>query len=541
MSEKLIGGRKMNQKTYEKTNTIEKNENYVDRVIQELAQKKNSLLDEHRKEAVQKQHSKGKLTARERIDLLLDKGTFIEFGMLVQHKGLEMMEGKDAPADGIITGIGEVDGRIVAVSAIDVTVFGGSMGRKGMEKVERLVKKAKDAGYPVILLMEGGGHRIQEGLDAREFAYETHLTCFADLSLMSGWVPLICAIMGPGFAGPANFASLCDFVPIVKDGTMGIAGPKLVKAALGEDLTKEELGGAVFQTQNTGMADLVVDSEEECIEQIKKYLSYLPSNSKQSPPRVPTPQPLNEVDPKMLSVIPESLSRGYDMSRILKYIFDTNSYYELKPQYARSIITAFARIDGRTVGIVANQPLFMGGIMDAAACTKASRFVSLCDCFNIPLITFIDVAGFMPGRQSEIAGLVRKSGKLQYEIAQVTVPKISVVVRKAYGFAYLVLANQSHYSIAWPTAEICAMSIEGAVDVAYSKELEGIENKEEKRMELIEKFRSQTGAIRGAEGFGLDDVVNPLDTRYLIAKTLERLPETMPLSVTPRKHGISPI
>ncbi|WP_284035468.1 carboxyl transferase domain-containing protein [Neobacillus sp. 114] len=531
----------MNSDVYRRVHVTEKKQGYMDDLLRELSEKKSSKLDEQREEAVQKQHSKGKLTARERINLLLDEGTFIEFGMLVQHKGMEMMEGKDAPADGVITGIGEIEGRTAAVCAMDVTVLGGSMGRKGMQKIERIIKMAKDSGYPVVLLMEGGGHRIQEGLDAQEFAIETHLTAFADLALMSGWVPLVCGIMGPGFAGPANFASLCDFVPIVKDGTMGIAGPKLVKAAIGEDLTKEELGGAIFQTQRTGMADLVVESEEECIKEIKRYLSYLPSNASQSSPRVPNQQPLNQVNPELLSVIPESLNRGYDMRKILNFIFDKDSIYELKPQYAKNIITAFARIDGRTVGIIANQPRYLGGIMDAAACTKAARFVSLCDAFHLPLITFIDVAGFLPGQQSELAGLVRKSGKLQYEIAQVTVPKISVVVRKAYGFAYLVLANQSNYQIAWPTAEICAMSIEGAVEVAYSRELEGVENKEEKRQELISKFRSQTGAIRGAEGFGVDDVVNPLDTRYLIAKTLERLPQHLPLQVPPRKHGISPI
>lgn len=531
----------MDLKVYQIQGTEQLKDKKINRLIDELQKKKSSLLDEQRTEEVMKQHSKGRLTARERINLLMDEGSFTEIGALVQHEGMEMMQGKDAPGDGVIVGIGEVEGRPVAVSVIDATVLGGSMGKMGMEKQARIIKIAKDAGYPLVLLMEGGGHRIQEGLDAREFARETKLTPFRDLALMSGWVPIVCGIMGAGFAGPANFSSLCDFVPIVREGTIGIAGPKLVKAALGEDLTKEELGGAEFQTKKTGMADIIVDSDEQCILEIKKYLSYLPSNATCSAPRKPCNQSLEEIDQSLLSILPDSNNKGYNMRKILDLIFDKDSVYELKPQYAKNIITAFARINGKTVGIIANQPSYLGGIMDAAACTKAARFVSLCDAFNIPLITFIDVAGFLPGRASELSGLVRKSGKLQYELAHITVPKISVVVRKAYGFAYLVLANQSDYSLAWPTAEICAMSIEGAVDVAYYKDYQKDENPEQKRTEIIEKFRSQIGAIRGGEGFGVDDVINPLETRKLIFKTLDRLPEKLPLEVTPRKHGISPI
>lgn len=508
---------------------------HIHRLIDELVARKNTLLDEQRPEAVKKQHSKGKLTARERISLLVDEGSFIELGMLVQQLGME------APADGVIVGLGEIEGRTVAIGASDFTVLGGSQGHKGMEKLERIIKIAKKSGYPVIFLMEGGGHRIQEGLDSREAAKFASLSMFVDLSLMSGWVPLICAIMGPGFAGPSNIASLCDFIPIVKEGTMGIAGPKLVKAALGEDLTNEELGGAQFQTKKTGLADLVVGNDEECLEEIKRFLSYLPQNASENPPKTASKEPLDKVDTELLSILPDSPNKGYDMRKILKLIMDQNSIYEIKPTYARNIITAFARIDGRPVGIVANQTLHLGGVLDAPACTKAARFVSLCDAFQLPLITFIDLPGFLPGSQSEKAGLIRISGKLQYELAQVTVPKITVIVRKAYGFAYMVMASSSDYSIAWPTAEICAMGIEGAVDVAFYREYEAAANPEEKRKELIDKFRSQTGAIRGAEGFGFDDVINPLDTRYLIAKTLNRLPEKMVKEVPPRKHGISPI
>jgi acetyl-CoA carboxylase carboxyltransferase component len=536
----------LNSNLYQqKEDQLKKEENHVSKLIEELSIRKGSLLDNNRPEAAQKQHSKGKLTARERINLLVDEGTFIEFGMLIKHKGLETMKGIDTPAEGLILGTGEVDGRIVAVSATDYTVLGGSSGHKGSEKTERLIKMAKQAGYPVVFLMDGGGHRIQEGLDAREFAKGAG-SSFLNLSLMSGWVPLVAGMMGPGFAGPSNVASLCDFIPIVEGtGSMGIAGPKLVKAALGEDLSQDELGGAKFHTQISGMADIAVKSDEECIKEIKKYLSYLPSNSNQSPPSVSCNQPLNEVDPAMLSILPESSNRAYDMRKIINYIFDADSIYEIKPQYGKNIITAFARINGKSVGIVANQPFHMGGILDAAACKKASRFISLCDAFNLPIISFIDVPGFLPGRNSEKSGLVRYAGKLLYEFSQVTVPKISIIVRKAYGLAYLAMAGgralQSNYSVAWPTAEICAMGIEGAVDVAYHRVYENADNPAEKRQELIDDFKSKTGAIRGGEGFGIDDVINPLDTRFLIAKTLERLPERLPQETTPRKHGISPI
>ncbi|WP_202617799.1 acyl-CoA carboxylase subunit beta [Bacillus dakarensis] len=535
----------MNSETFRDENKDKTQENRIRRLMDELLVKSDALLDEQRPDAVLKQHSKGKLTARERIELLFDQGTFIEIGKFVQNIGMETMQGIDTPADGIITGIGEVDGRTVAVSASDYTVMGGSMGKIGLEKQARIIKIAKEAGYPLIFLMEGGGHRIQEGLDSREFARGSSGSSFVDLSLMSGWVPLIGAIMGPGFAGPSNFASLCDFIPMVEGSTMGIAGPKLVKAALGEDLTKEELGGAAFHTKVSGMADLTVKNDEECIKEIKKYLSYLPSNAKATPLQIPCNQPLNNVDQSLLKLLPKSTNQAYDMRKILDLIFDHNSVYEIKPQFAKNIITAFARINGKAVGIVANQTRYMGGILDSAACTKASRFVSLCDAFHLPLISFIDVAGFLPGSASEKAGLVRKSAKLLYEFAQATVPKVSVTVGKGYGLAYFAMMGgrtlQSNYSIAWPTAEICAMGIEGAVDVAYYRDYEAADDPVQRRKQLIDKFRSQIGAIRGAEGFGVDDVINPLDTRLLIAKTLERLPEKLLKEVPPRKHGIIPI
>ena len=513
----------------------------VQQLTNQLIDKKSSLLDEARPFAVEMQHKKGKLTARERLNALLDKDSFIEYGMLVDHKNHADQLSGNTPADGIIVGLGEVNGRTVAVGASDYTVLGGSIGFTGMKKLERIVKLAKDSGFPVVLLLEGGGHRIQEGLDSREVAKFAQLTLFVELSLLSGWVPLISAIMGPGFAGPSNLSALCDFVPIVKNATMGIAGPKLVKAAIGEDLTGEQLGGAKFHTEKTGMADLIVENDLECILQIKRFLSYLPSNANELVAKRESSEPVASQDKEWIKTLPDAANKVYDMKKILKAIMDEHSIYELKPHYAKNIITAFATIDGSTVGVIANQTLHAGGVLDAAACTKAARFTSLCDAYNIPIISFIDLPGFLPGSQSEQAGLVRKSGKLQYELARVTVPRITIVVRKAYGFAFMVMAAGSDYLAAWPTAEICAMSIEGAVDVAFHSDYENADNPLQKRQEIIQHYKKQTGAMYAAEDFGIDDVIEPFHTRAIITKMLRHLPIRTSKQVPPRKHGIAPI
>ncbi|WP_156289689.1 acyl-CoA carboxylase subunit beta [Oceanobacillus salinisoli] len=517
----------------------------IGNLLDELETRRNSLLDEGRAEEIKKQHEKGKLTARERINLLVDEGSFTELGMLVTHSGMEEMENLHAPADGIIVGIGEIDGRPVAILANDFTVLGGSIGHKGGEKTARIVKIAKKNGYPLILLLEGGGHRIQEGLDSKHFAKGSGEE-FLDMVLMSGWVPTIGAIMGPGFAGPSNFASLCDFIPIVENqGTMGIAGPKLVKAALGEDTTNEKLGGAKFHTEVTGISDIAVKNDEECIEVIKTFLSYLPSNAAEDPPQKEMVEHL-ELDEELLSYIPENLNQPYDMHDILNHIMDRDSIFELKPNYAKNMITAFARIDGKPVGIVANQPNSMGGILDTPACKKAARFVSFCDAFHLPIISFIDVPGFLPGSSSEKTGIVRYGGKLLYEFAQTTVPKMSIIIRKAYGLAYLAMAGgralDADLTVAWPSADICAMGIEGAVDVAFQKQYENTEDPVKARQDLIDKYRSQTGAIRGGEGFGIDDVIHPLETRRLIIQTLKHsVGKDISIFPSKRKHGISPI
>lgn len=514
----------------------------------EVQECKYRLTDEGRPEAVQKQHSFGKLTARERVALLCDPGSFIEYGMLATPPPAEteVMRGVEAPADGVITGIGKIAGRPVAVSSSDYTVLGGSMGTVGGEKWYRVFSLALERGFPVVVLGDGGGHRIQEGLDARHFASGGVRDFFRLLSRMSGWAPMASAIMGPGFAGPANFAALCDFVPMVRGtSTMGMAGPEIVKGALGIEITKEELGGSRFQTEVTGMADLETGSDEECIESIKRFLSYFPVNAGVEPPIVRTGDPWDRREEWLLNAVPESRKRAYDMRLIIESVADEGSTFEIKPTFARNMLTVLGRMDGRPVGFVANQPSVMAGVIDIDAVDKAARFISLCDAFNLPLIFLIDTPGFLPGPASERAGLARHSGKLIYEIGHATVTKIAVITRKAYGLGYFAMCGgrtfNADYAVGWPSAEFCAMGLEGAVNIVYRREIVAAADPEKKRQELLEYFRTRIRALAGAEGFGVDDIIDPRDTRPLIIQILDATGPKKHEFMPPKKHGIVPI
>jgi len=516
--------------------------------MKEIEEAKFKLSDKGRPEAVKKQHALNKLTARERISLLCDPGTFIEYGMLAipPEAETEAMRGVEAPADGVVTGIGKVKGQTVAVAASDFTVLGGSMGTVGGEKWYRCLSLALDHGFPTIYLHDGGGHRIQEGLDARHFSSGGVRDIFHLQAKMSGWVIMVSAMMGPGFAGPSNIAALCDFVPMVKGtSTMGIAGPEIVKGALGEEISKEELGGSRFQTEVTGMADLEVGSDEECIEAVKRFVSYFPANARQEPPVAKTDDPWDRRDEELLTIVPESRGKYYNMHKVIQSIADSGSLFEIKPTFAKNILTVLARMNGRPVGIVANQPTYLAGVLDTKAVDKAARFISLCDAFNIALIFLIDIPGFLPGSTSERSGLVRHSGKLLYEIGNSTVPKISVVIRKGYGLGYFAMCGgrtfNADYSVGWPSSEYCAMGIEGAVNIAYRREIASAADPEKRRKELIDYFRSRTQALAGAQGFGIDDIIDPRDTRPTVVQILETFPKKKYEFMPPKKHGIVPI
>ena len=522
----------------------------MERLVERVREAKEAVGDEGRPEAVEHQHDLGKLTARERVEYLCDADSFEEVGRLgAPHPTTPEVydwEREDAPADGIITGIGDVDGRPVAVMATDFTVKGGSIGHTGGQKMARVADLAIERGLPFVMLHDGGGHRIQEGLDAGPFASGDG--GFANSQeTMSGWVPTVAAIMGPGFAAATNFAAYCDFVPIVEGtATMGVAGPALVDAALGVDLSKEELGGADFQTAETGMADLACEDGEACLDAIKRYLSYLPGNAQEDPPATDGWEPpAPERTDGLAEVIPADTSKGFDVYEVIEGIVDRDSFFEKKPRYARNVVTGFARLEGQPVGVVANNPRIKAGTFDVPACDKASRFISLCDAFGLPLVFLMDVPGVLPGPDAERQGIARHSGKVLFEVNRATVPKISVVLRRGYGFGYVLMAGgrstDNELTVVWPTAEVAAMGIEGAVDIIYRDEVEAADDPEKRRKELVREFINRTGAVRAVEGFGVDAAIDPMETRRWVVNTLDRSGTTHKETWPPKKHGINPL
>ena len=522
----------------------------MERLVERVREAKEAVGDEGRPEAVEYQHDLGKLTARERVEYLCDAGSFEEVGRLgAPHPTTPEVydwEREDAPADGIITGIGDVDGRPVAVMATDFTVKGGSIGHTGGQKMARVADLAVQRGLPFVMLHDGGGHRIQEGLDAGPFASGDG--GFANTQeTMSGWVPTVAAIMGPGFAAGTNFAAYCDFVPIVEGtATMGVAGPALVDAALGVDLSKEELGGADFQTAETGMADLACADDEACLDVIKRYLSYLPGSAQEEPPVTEGWEPpATERTERLAEVIPADTSKGFDVYEVIEGIVDRDSFFEKKPRYARNVVTGFARLEGRPVGIIANNPRIKAGTVDTGMSDKAAHFASICDAFGLPIVTLVDVPGVLPGPASEREGVARHAAKLPFELNRATVPRLNVVLRRGYGFGYVAMgggrSTDNDLTVVWPSAEIAAMGIEGAVDIAYRRELEAADDPEARRRELVEEFTERTNAVRAAERLGVDAVVEPGETRDRLVTALDRSRDRTGDDWPPKKHSINPI
>ncbi|MGY0499349.1 acyl-CoA carboxylase subunit beta [Nocardia sp. FBN12] len=480
------------------------------------------ISDAARTASVDRQHDLGKATARERIDYLLDAGTFAEYGGF----GLPVEEtGPDATslADGVVTGTGIVDGRPVSVVSFDYMVSGGSQAAVGGLKVQHAIQTSLRYGIPLVLLMEGGGHRISEGLDSRDYAWGGHgfFQGFADLS---GYVPMVTAILGPSFGGPTNFAALSDYVVAVRGtSSMGMGGPALVEAATGEKIDKETLGGADLQG-SLGVVDYVAASEREALDSLRAVLGYLPTNCEQAPPRIRSDIRPDPASGTLDTLVPLNMSEAYDMRTAVRGVADAESVFEIKPAFAPNIVTALARVDGRPVGIIANQPLHLSGAMDSPACEKAAHFVAWCDAFGLPLVFLVDVPGFLVGTGSTTSQLPRRSGRLLYELGVATVPRISVIMRKGYGGGYVAMCGGRSFdadlAVAWPTAEICAMSIEGAIDVAYRRDYAAAEDPQARRAQLIAEVRDRVGALRGAEGFGLDDVIEPSETRARIMHTL---------------------
>src|ERR687883_1697990 len=474
-------------------------------------------------EKITKQHDAGKLTARERIDLLVEPGSFTELGLHAGiHYSVRGLEDREAPADGVITGYGRVDGRMVAVAAYDFTVMAGSMGMTGEIKVARLRELALTKRIPFVWLLDSAGARIQEAVGSL-FAGSGHL--FREEVVASGVIPQIAALMGPCAAGTAYIPGLADFVPMVKGrGSMALAGPYLVKAVTGEDVTQEELGGSRVHCRKSGVADLEVGDDEECIQRIKDYLSYFPSNCEEQPPHSPTTDPVDRMDEDLLDVLPESNRKPYDMYEVIRRIVDDGQWFDMKPQFAKTIITCFARMGGRPVGIVANQPKQLGGILENDSADKAARFINLCDAFNIPLVFLQDVPGFMVGSKVEHAGIIRHGAKMLYAVSRATVPKVTVVVRKAYVAGYYVMCGKAYEPdliVAWPTAEISVMGAEGAVEIIGRSMIEASDEPERTRAELVENFRQIIDPYIAAGNAMIDDIIHPRETRPVVCRALE--------------------
>jgi acetyl-CoA carboxylase carboxyltransferase component len=493
-------------------------------------------------EKIALQHKRGKLTARERIELLVDGGTFVELGVHGRpHFSQRSMEGKEAPADGVITGWGDVDGRRCAIAAYDFTVMAGSMGMTGEIKVGRLRELALQKRLPFIWLLDSAGARIQEAAGSL-FAGSGHL--FREEVTMSGVIPLVAAMLGPCAAGTAYIPGLSDFVPmVVGQGAMALAGPHLTKAVTGEDISMEDLGGAKVHCRKSGVGDLEVADDHECIEAVKTYLSYFPANCEEKPPLRDASDPDDRMSEKLLDIVPESSRQPYDMYEVIREIVDDGEYFDIKPKFAKTLITCLARFGGQPVGIVANQPKQLGGILENDSADKAARFINLCDAFNIPLVFLQDVPGFMVGSKVEHAGIIRHGAKMLYAVSRATVPKITIVVRKAYGAGYYVMCGKAYEPdliVAWPTAEISVMGPEGAVNIIGRSAIEASDDPEATRAAMVAEVKKNIDPYIAAGNAVIDDVIDPRETRPTIINGL-RMAANKRIERPWRKHGVMPV
>jgi acetyl-CoA carboxylase carboxyltransferase component len=511
-------------------------------LVEELRARRQRALAMGGPEAIAKQHAEGKLTVRERIERLFDPGSFHEIGLLATHANISpAMRGKDTPADGVVTGFGKIDGRPASLIAYDFTVMAGSMGRTAEVKCNRAREIALSKRMPMIWLIDSAGARIQEAIGST-FAGSGFL--FREESIMSGVVPMVAAMMGPGAAGTAYIPALSDFVPMVKGTShMALGGPPLVKAVVGEDVTPEELGGSKVHTEISGVADLEVADDAACIDAIKTYLSYFPSSNLETPPVVPCDDPPDRMEESLLTLVPDSARRAYDVKRVIAAIVDHGRTFELKPGWARNLVTALARLGGRPVGIVANQPMVLGGALDVDAADKAARFIMLCDAFHIPLVFLQDVPGFLVGSKVERQGIIRHGAKMLYAVSEATVPKLTVVLRKAYGAGYFVMCGKAYEPdliVAWPTAEISVMGPEGGTNIIFRKEIAAAEKPDEERARRVEEFRKLINPYIAAGGALIDDVIDPRETRPVLVRALE-MARGKKVERPWKKHGVMPV
>ncbi len=493
---------------------------------------------------VERQHSQNKLTVRERLDLLFDKSTFTEVGLLAHHQSQSpAMQGKFTPADGVVTGIGEVDGRRVAVIAYDFTVMAGSIGMVTELKSARMRELALRERIPLVWLIDSAGARIQEATGSM-FARTGDL--FREEVVMSGVVPQVAAMMGPGAAGTAYIPGLADFVPMVKgNSNMALAGPHLVKAAVGEDVTAEDMGGSQVHCKISGVADLEVADDQACIDAVRTYLGYFPSSNLDTPPLGTTADPTDRRVEKLYDIVPVNPRQAYDVHKVIGALADDGEFFPMKADWARNVVTGFARLGGRPVGIVANQPKFLGGAIDVNGADKAARFVWLCDAFNVPLVFLMDCPGFLVGSSVEKQGIIRHGSKMLFAVAEATVPKLTVVMRKGYGAGYYVMNGRAYEPdliVGWPTAEISVMGPEGAVNIIFRKQIEAMPEAErnEARNNMVQMIRDQISPYVAAGWAFIDDLIDPADTRSVLARALANSSGKR-IERPWRKHGVLPV
>ncbi len=507
-------------------------------IIRQLDKKRAAAAEGGGPRRIDAQHAKGKLTARERIDLLLDPQSFEEWDMFVEHRCVDFgMDQQSIPGDGVVTGYGTINGRLALVYSQDFTVFGGSLSEAHAEKICKVMDHAMKVGVPVIGLNDSGGARIQEGVAS----LAGYANVFQKNVLASGVVPQISLVMGPCAGGAVYSPAITDFIFMVKDSSyMYVTGPDVVKTVTHEVVTHEELGGAMAHATKSGVADGAFENDVEALHMIRRLFDYLPANNRLAPPHRPSLDPGDRTEPSLDSLVPDNSTRPYDIKELILKVADESEFFEIQPDHAQNIVVGFARMEGHPIGIVANQPLVLAGCLDIRASIKAARFVRFCDCFNLPILTLVDVPGFMPGTAQEHGGIIKHGAKLLYAYAEATVPKITLITRKAYGGAYDVMASKhlrGDLNFAWPSAEIAVMGPQGAVEIIFRQELADAQ----KIAERTEQYRTRFANpfIAGRRGF-IDDVIAPRDTRRRVCRSLALLRDKK-LENPWRKHGNIPL
>lgn len=509
--------------------------------LEQLEKRKEEAYHAGSERAVERQHAKGKMLARERVEYLLDDGSFHELDLLARHRAHPGSLPERPYTDGVITGWGTVDGRKVFVFSQDFTVFGGALGEVFAEKIHKLMDMALKAGAPLIGLNDGAGARIQEGV----VSLDSYGGIFYRNTLASGVIPQISVILGPCAGGAVYSPALTDFIFMVRESShMFITGPDVVKTVTGEEVTLEELGGAQSHASKSGVASFIADDEQACLDDVRFLLSFLPTNNMDLPPHFAPADDPQRTAPELYDLMPASPNMPYDMKKVVEAVVDDGEFFEYFPHWAQSIVCGFGRLDGHPVGIVGNQPMILAGVLDIESSEKAARFVRTCDAFNVPLVTFVDVPGFLPGVDQEYGGIIRHGAKLLYAYCESTVPRIQVITRKAYGGAYVVMNSKSigaDLAYAWPSAELAVMGPQGAVEIVYRRELQDADDPDARRAELVEEYteRFANPYVAAERGF-VDDVIDPAETRPKLIAGLEML-RTKREELPKRKHGNTPL